>query len=481
MLPAWQTRSLLSNRIFPVIQSNSSVTFHPKRLSLTLGIGSNMGSPPWQKLQFSPPGNTGTIYLPRGMIQLDLPGVGALVDPRILSGTFCQGVSLRQAWHDLEPTQGNFNPAYFDGQIAAAVAANKSIMLRVTVNESAAPAWVMSQAQNFIDSNNGKALWVYWDPFGQSSLIAMYQYLGARYGNIPNVKWIAVAGATGSSGDWSVPTKVNNWNLGGNFTWPAFGQTTSVTPAASGNPPIYPGSLVQISQFGWAQVQSIVGTPQAPSAVVLLNLGLPGNATHGTVFSGRQMQVDDSQNWLSPLFGYTSARLIAAIQARIDACANAFPNSIITLACGRNGPELDTTTDYCAQQVAGNSFSKWGTRFEIQKNQLNATTLLPPGIAPDTGTDTSGDYDSTNFYIFNLMRLGPRRGIQWTWWSTGDPSYRNNGGVPADPMVVLQRGFLIAAQWGSYRSETYEVDALALQAAQNQLRYIPITPYLSTR
>ena len=100
--------------------------------------------------------------------------------------------------------------------------------------------------------------------------------------------------------------------------------------------------------------------------------------------------------------GYSTARNQEACQTYIDASATAFPNQIITLACGRNG-NLDVTEDYLCQQLAIENFSQYGKRFAIQKNQLNATVPLPQNSLDDEF------HDPSQFQPNDLSRYSPSR------------------------------------------------------------------------
>jgi len=416
---------------------------------------------PWFKLGFMPPSTPGAkIYLPQGMLILDLPNGNTPVDPAIWSGSLADGVSLRQSWHFLEPQQGVFDFSYLDGQIALAQLHQKSVMLRIVCNGPNMPSWVQANSQLFMGCTDGNWYFVYWDPFAQAAIADMYAALGTRYGSILNVKWVAVSSVNSTSGDWDIPLNTANWNLAHNFIFPAPGQSVTVQ-VAPGGPPIYPGVLTFVGQtYGWTQVTA-VDNPKNPTTATIVNLGYPGNDNSGTslVPIGKGMYVSDLDNWLSPMYNYTSQRAINAVLNNIEAVCLNFPNSICTLACGRNG-NLDPTQDYVCQQISIVAAQLYGPQYEIQKNQANCTTPLPPAT-------------NTNFYIFDLLPY-IHRGGQFTWFSVGDPTYRNNKGNPIDPFVALQQTFYLQAKWGEYRLETYEVDAKAMQ--QVGVVKIPISP-----
>src|SRR5438094_4568942 len=68
--------------------------------------------------------------IPRGVFCLLSTGVG-VGDPFVYSDPDVDGISVRQRWGDLEPTEGFYDWTYLDGVTARAAAAGKPILLRV--------------------------------------------------------------------------------------------------------------------------------------------------------------------------------------------------------------------------------------------------------------------------------------------------------------------------------------------------------------
>jgi Beta-galactosidase len=153
---------------------------------------------------------TATPKVPHGVF--DLTGAGAGVDPAALANTSVDGISLRQRWADLEPTDGVYNWAYFDSQIAQAQTARKQVLLRVATSVDNMPAWLMPAVRNaggstftFTDSAGQHTIPVFWDATLLAKKNAMITALGARYANNPAVKIVAASFANTSSEDWNVP------------------------------------------------------------------------------------------------------------------------------------------------------------------------------------------------------------------------------------------------------------------------------------
>jgi hypothetical protein len=220
---------------------------------------------------------------------------------------------------------------------------------------------------------------------------------------------------------------------------------------------------VYIATFGWFQVTAITGPNTNPTAVTLLNLGYAGNASTGTIGTAKVMQVSDIANLTSPMYNYTSQQLISACQTVINTIEQAFPNAVVTLACGRNG-NLDPTSggvlpvnanaDYVCEQLASANFGKKQVApFTIQKNQLNANTPTPPNAS------------GTNFQILAEFQSSNLNAGQATWFcyntdGSPDSTYRNNGGTPGDPRVILANMLSLAQQYGMHWFETYQSDII---------------------
>jgi Beta-galactosidase len=158
--------------------------------------------------------------VPRGVFCL-LPAGGA-VGPFVYSDPDVDGISVRQRWGDLEPTEGFYNWAYLDDVIARAAAAGKPILLRVVsgggdiAQGGNCPTWVMNAVAaeplppsqkfyTFEDGGRPVTIAVFWDPVWVAKKTAMISALGARYSSNPAVKIVGASFANANSEDWAVP------------------------------------------------------------------------------------------------------------------------------------------------------------------------------------------------------------------------------------------------------------------------------------
>src|SRR5205807_7460217 len=69
--------------------------------------------------------------IPRGVFCLQPAGQGTGPDPIVYSDPDVDGISVRQNWADLQPTEGVYDWRYLDNVIARAAAAGKPVLLRV--------------------------------------------------------------------------------------------------------------------------------------------------------------------------------------------------------------------------------------------------------------------------------------------------------------------------------------------------------------
>lgn len=148
--------------------------------------------------------------VPHGVF--NLVGAGSKIDSGALSSSSVDGVSLRQHWVDLEPSDGVFNFAYLDGEIARANAAGKQVSISLSTSGDETPAWVMAAVRNaggntfsFTDSNGPHTIPVFWDPTLLAKKNAAMAALGARYSNHPAVKIVVASFANATTADWNVP------------------------------------------------------------------------------------------------------------------------------------------------------------------------------------------------------------------------------------------------------------------------------------
>ena len=144
------------------------------------------------------------------------------------------GLSIRQTWADLEPSEGAFNWTYLDMMVAQAATGKKSVLLRIGTSGGDAalggncPTWVMNAvaAENLPASqkfytfyNKGVVkIAVFWDPVYLAKKTAMITALGARYSSNPAVKIASASFANANSEDWGVPhtgSEVTAWFTAG--------------------------------------------------------------------------------------------------------------------------------------------------------------------------------------------------------------------------------------------------------------------------
>ena len=148
--------------------------------------------------------------VPRGVFCL-LPA-GQKCSSSALANPNVDGISIRQAWSDLEPTEGHYDWTYLDTEIARAASAGKPVLLRI-LTQSSKPAWVTAAVTaaggTFFSFNDGDGVRttipVFWDPTFLAKKTAMIAALGAHFGGNATVKIVAISFANGSSEDWNVP------------------------------------------------------------------------------------------------------------------------------------------------------------------------------------------------------------------------------------------------------------------------------------
>lgn len=157
---------------------------------------------------------------------------------------------------------------------------------------------------------------------------------------------------------------------------------------------------------------------------------------------------NDITNWQNN-YGYTTSRMIAAGQTLVDAAMSIFPPSVqITAGVGPNG-NLDAQPNAFCEAVATYAASKYGNRFLIEKNSLQAVLPYPGPV----GTLPP------NWGIMSDL-LGVVKGCaQFLWWSYGDLTYRNNKGKPAPPATVLNLSMENASIYDLQYIEIYSPDA----------------------
>ncbi len=176
-----------------------------KAFDSTIRMASFLGALLFAALCASP----ASAQIPRGIFSLGGSGnkasASALADPDVV------GITIRQDWADLEPTEGQFDFSFLDSEVARATAAGKQILLRINT-QAAKPAWVTSAIQQaggtfFTFDNNGvpATIPVFWDPTFLAKKKAMITALGAHLSGNSALRIVAASFANALSEDWSVP------------------------------------------------------------------------------------------------------------------------------------------------------------------------------------------------------------------------------------------------------------------------------------
>jgi hypothetical protein len=179
--------------------------------------------------------NEATSEIPRGVFCLLPVGQGAGRDPYVYNDADVDGISVRQNWADLEPSEGVYDWRLLDAVTSKAATAGKAVFLRIATGGGdialggSCPTWVMNavaaeplpESQKFYTFNDGQrsvTIAVFWDPVWLAKKTTMITALGARYSNNPVVKIVGVSFANANSEDWAVPhtpPEVNAWFAAG--------------------------------------------------------------------------------------------------------------------------------------------------------------------------------------------------------------------------------------------------------------------------
>ncbi len=147
--------------------------------------------------------------VPQGVFCL-LPA-GVACSAAALSNPNVDGIAIRQAWGDLEPSEAHYDFSYLDSEVARTTAAGKKVLLRI-LTQTGKPPWVTAAitaagGQFFTFDNNGvnSTIPVFWDPTLLAKKKAMIAALGAHFTGNPTIKVVAISFANANSEDWSVP------------------------------------------------------------------------------------------------------------------------------------------------------------------------------------------------------------------------------------------------------------------------------------
>lgn len=156
--------------------------------------------------------------VPRGVFSLSTAGKAC--DETVLTNPDVTGVALRQAWSDLEPTEGVFDWTFLDSEVARVAAAGKQILLRI-ITQAGKPAWVTTAVTaaggsfyTFDDNGVTTTIPVFWDPTFLAKKKAMIAALGAHFSKNSAIKIVSASFANATSEDWNVPhnpDEVTKW------------------------------------------------------------------------------------------------------------------------------------------------------------------------------------------------------------------------------------------------------------------------------
>lgn len=163
-----------------------------------------------------------------------------------LASASVDGISMRETWSKLEPSDGTFDWSFLDAQVASAKAAGKAIELRVADSYDGRPAWVMSgvtQVYKYLDTNTYHSSYNQiltipcpWDTFYLAKKKAMIAAVGARYNSNANVKIVSFGIANAHSDDWAMPhdtaTELADWVTAGYTTAKLVGSCNEIIDAA---------------------------------------------------------------------------------------------------------------------------------------------------------------------------------------------------------------------------------------------------------
>ena len=250
-----------------------------------------------------------------------LNGSKGTINSQILSNRYIDGIVLRYAWNSLEPSDGVFNWATVDSQIAQVKAYGKKVSIGVLPGFES-PSWLYqehAQKFNFIwDKNRDvpicsvQTIPVPWDPVFVSKWKTFIQALGQRYNSNPTVANVKITGINSESEEHTLPLSVNAPINGGQCTsyndvanwikigytrtkvedaWQQFAQTFHLFfPAKSITAQLAPGAFPPIDQNG----RLMAGKADQQLTLDLLNRGI---ADYPSQFAGQNNGLSASWIW----------------------------------------------------------------------------------------------------------------------------------------------------------------------------------------
>jgi len=147
--------------------------------------------------------------VPRGVF--DIANLEAPVPDIVLLNPDVDGISLRQFWATIEPTEGVFDFSYLDSTIANCASHGKQVLVRIGTM-SGRPAWVDDAVRQnggefftFSDGGVQTTIPVFWDPTFLAKKKAFIAALGAHLTNNPTITIVVASFANATSEDWNVP------------------------------------------------------------------------------------------------------------------------------------------------------------------------------------------------------------------------------------------------------------------------------------
>ena len=167
-----------------------------------------------------------TPEVPYGV--LSVANIGKQPQNEVLENPNVDGISLRQDWASLEPTEGLFDFSYLDTAVANSAAAGKTVLIRIGTQKGK-PEWVTRAVRRArgkfftFTSTDGEVITipVFWDPTFLEKKINMIRALGQHFTNNPAVSVVVASFANAVTEDWNVPhTEIDVTN------WYAVGYTT---------------------------------------------------------------------------------------------------------------------------------------------------------------------------------------------------------------------------------------------------------------
>ena len=252
-----------------------------------------------------------TPVLPTGVFSLT--GYGRQI--KGLSNPDVDGISIRDKWWHLEPSEGVYDWSTLDAYVAQITPTGKKILIRIGTMGGRpslggnTPDWVMdavgANTISYYDSGHTlKTIPLFWNQTFLDKKKAMIAAVGARYSGNPLVKVATASFANRNSEDWSMLDSTR-----------------------------------------------IDGIPPAGSS--------------------------EASRMLAA--GYTHAKMVDAGMQIMDAATAAWPNQVIYLAIGRIDRPLEQDPDSVARDVRDATRSRWGAnRLVIGKEIISNVMPFPP-------------------------------------------------------------------------------------------------------